>query len=194
MNHEKTGQQIRTFRTQLHMTQKQLAQLLGVTDQAVSKWERGLGCPDVSLLPALSRQLGVSIEQLISEQQPLSRHQSGSMHALRFFVCPCCGNRLTASGAAPLSCCGNILEPLTPQKPDALHQLLLEPVEDEWFLTTAHPMEKEHYISFAAFVRGEQLLLAERWPEWDFQLRIPSRGHGFLYWYCTRHGLFRQKI
>ena len=74
MNHEKTGQQIRTFRTQLHMTQKQLAQLLGVTDQAVSKWERGLGCPDVSLLPALSRQLGVSIEQLISEQQPLSRH------------------------------------------------------------------------------------------------------------------------
>ena len=74
MNHEKTGQQIRTFRTQLHMTQKQLAQLLGVTDQAVSKWERGLGCPDVSLLPALSRHLGVSIEQLISEQQPLSRH------------------------------------------------------------------------------------------------------------------------
>ena len=194
MNHAKTGQQIRTLRTQLHMTQKQLAGILGVTDQAVSKWERGLGCPDVSLLPVLARYLGVSIEQLITEQPPVSRHQGGSMHALRFFVCPNCGNRLTASCTGSITCCGKELEALTPQNPDERHALQLEPVEDEWFITTGHPMEKEHYISFAAFVRGDQLLLTERWPEWDFQLRIPNRGHGFLYWYCTRHGLFRQKI
>lgn len=48
------------------MTQAQLAQRLHVSDKAVSKWERGLGCPDVSLLSALSRYLEVDLEKLLS--------------------------------------------------------------------------------------------------------------------------------
>ena len=72
--------------------------------------------------------------------------------------------------------------------------LTAEPVEDEWYLTAPHPMEKGHYLSFAALVTGEQVTLVKRWPEWDFQLRLPRRGHGLLYWHCTRHGLFRQTI
>lgn len=47
------------------MTQKELAALLGVTDKAVSKWERGLSFPDVTLLPGLSKALGVPVEELL---------------------------------------------------------------------------------------------------------------------------------
>ena len=67
-------------------------------------------------------------------------------------------------------------------------------MEDEWFLTSPHPMEKGHHLSFAALVTGEQVTLLRRWPEWDFQVRLPRRGHGLLYWYCTQHGLFRQLL
>ena len=54
MDQEKVGRIIRTFRKDKGMTQLELSELLGVTDRAVSKWERGLGCPDVSFLPKLS--------------------------------------------------------------------------------------------------------------------------------------------
>ena len=116
------------------------------------------------------------------------------MKNLKFYVCPVCGNLMTASGSPALSCCGRVLEPLAHQKPDAEHTLNVETVEDEWFLTAAHPMEKGHHLAFAALVTGERVILSKHWPEWDFQLRLPRRGRGMLYWYCTRHGLFRKPI
>lgn len=192
MDQNKTGQLIRALRTELGMTQRQLADALGVTDRAVSKWERGLGCPDVSLLPGLSRALGVPVEGLLSGGLEEQETTGGSMRNLSFYVCPQCGNLLTAAGPASISCCGRLLEALIPQKPDEGHRLIAEPVEDEWYLTSPHPMEKGHFLSFAALVSGDQAIVAKRWPEWDFQLRLPRRGHGILYWYCTRHGLFRQ--
>ncbi|MCI8553354.1 MAG: helix-turn-helix transcriptional regulator [Clostridiales bacterium] len=48
------------------MTQKQLAEKLGVTDKAVSKWERGIGCPDISLLMPLAKALGVPVQVLLN--------------------------------------------------------------------------------------------------------------------------------
>ena len=194
MDQNKTGLLIRALRTEGGMTQEQLANALGVTGQAVSKWERGLGCPDVSLLPQLARTLGVPMEGLLDGDLEEQEPDGGSMRNLSFYVCPQCGNLVTATGAATLSCCGRTLEPLSLQKPDQAHQLTVEQVEDEWFITAPHPMEKGHYLSFAAFVTGEQATVVKRWPEWDFQLRLPRRGHGMLYWYCTQHGLFRKAL
>lgn len=57
------GKQIKKYRTEKGITQEQLGQLIGVTTQAVSKWERG-GTPDVELLPKLSQVLSVSIDTL----------------------------------------------------------------------------------------------------------------------------------
>ena len=76
--------------------------------------------------------------------------------------------------------------------PRALREL--EPVEDERFLTSSHPMTKEHHISFVAFATGDRIVLQRLYPEWDLQARIPGRGHGMLLWYCTQHGLFYQLI
>ena len=65
MNYDKIGKFIQEKRKQQGLTQKELAQKLGVTDKAVSKWERGLGCPDVSILEQLSKTLNVSILEIL---------------------------------------------------------------------------------------------------------------------------------
>lgn len=66
MDYVKTGQFIAERRKQLNLTQKQLGEKLNVTDKAVSKWERGLGYPDVSILGELSEILGVGIGEILN--------------------------------------------------------------------------------------------------------------------------------
>ncbi len=69
MNNEKMAQFISDLRKSKKITQKELAQQLGVTDKAVSKWERGLGCPDISLLAPLSDILGITIRELLNGER-----------------------------------------------------------------------------------------------------------------------------
>ncbi len=192
MDQEKTGALIRALRAQRGLTQKALAEAVGVGDKAVSKWERGLGCPDVSLLPELSRVLGVGLEALLSGRLDANDQERGNMKKLKFYVCPDCGNFIAAAVEAAVSCCGRTLLPLEPQKPEEL--LSVEKIDDSWFISSPHPMTKEHYISFTALLTGDTLFLRRLYPEWDLQTRIPCFGHGILLWYCTRHGLFRQII
>ena len=68
------------------------------------------------------------------------------------------------------------------------------PVEDDWFITGEHPMEKENYIPFVAFLQGDRVQLVRQYPEWNLQLRIPKRAHGTLLWYDTCKGLFFQLL
>ena len=192
MDQVKTGGLIRTLRVQRGLTQRSLAAAIGVGDKAVSKWERGLGCPDLSLLPELSRVLGVGLEALLSGALDANDQERGNMKKLKFYVCPDCGNLITSASEASVSCCGRTLLPLEPQKPE--EPLLVERIDDSWFISSSHPMTKEHYVSFAALLTGDTLFLRRLYPEWDLQTRIPAFGHGILLWYCTRHGLFQQII
>ena len=66
MNAEKTGNLIASRRREKGMTQKELSELLHVTDRAVSKWERGLSFPDVSLLESLCDVLGLTLTELMT--------------------------------------------------------------------------------------------------------------------------------
>lgn len=66
MDYLKIGQFIAERRKKLNLTQKQLGEKLNVTDKAVSKWERGLGCPDVSILGELSEILEVGIGEILN--------------------------------------------------------------------------------------------------------------------------------
>ena len=59
------GTIIAELRKQHGMTQLELAEKMGVTDKAVSKWERDLSCPDINSLPTLAEILGVSVEDLM---------------------------------------------------------------------------------------------------------------------------------
>ncbi len=59
------GKRIAVYRKKKNIKQDELAKILGVSPQAVSKWENDLSCPDISLLPALSDILGISIDGLV---------------------------------------------------------------------------------------------------------------------------------
>ena len=175
------------------MTQTALAQKLGVSSKTVSKWETAKGLPDISLLQPLAQVLGISVIELMNGQHITNRNRSANMLRGRFFVCPLCGNVLHSTGEALVSCCGITLPPLEPEEPDEDHTVTIESVEDEHFITVHHPMTKEHYISFLAYVTSDRIQLVKLYPEGEAQTRLQLRGMGRLYWYCDRHGLFQKK-
>lgn len=61
----KTGSFIAQRRKELGLTQKQLSEILGVTNKAVSKWETNQGLPDVGMLSELGKALGVTVDELL---------------------------------------------------------------------------------------------------------------------------------
>lgn len=71
-NFSKMAQFISELRKEKKLTQKELAEQLGVTDKAVSKWERGLCCPDISLLSKLSHVLGITTSELLNGEKAQS--------------------------------------------------------------------------------------------------------------------------
>ena len=193
MDHYITGATVRSLREEKNMTQAELAAQLGVSGKAVSKWETGKGLPDVTLLQPLAAALGVSVIELMSGEPIINRNVSGNMLRTKFYVCPVCGNVLHSLGEALVSCCGIVLPPCEAEEPDEDHTLSMTAVEDETFLQFSHPMEKSHFLSFAAFVTSDRLQLVKFYPEGNAETRMQLRGRGILYWYCNRHGLMKQR-
>lgn len=87
-----TADTIRTLREQQGLTQRALAEAVGVTDKAVSKWESGRGLPDISLIESLAAALGVSVAELLTGDVRQNANRAGNMLRSRFYVCPICGN------------------------------------------------------------------------------------------------------
>lgn len=194
MNTYVTGSAIKRLRETKQLTQSELADQLAVSSKTISKWETAKGFPDISLIEPLSKALGISIPELLSGEQIINRNISCNMLRTKFYVCPICGNIIHASGDAMISCCGITLPPLEPEEPDDAHLPLIEPVEDEQFITVHHEMTKEHYLSFAAVVTSERIQLVKFYPEGNAEARFKRRGRGILYIYCNRHGLMKQRI
>lgn len=69
MNQEKIGRFISELRKEKNMTQLELANRLGITDRAISKWENGRGMPDVSLFEPLCKELNISINELLKGEK-----------------------------------------------------------------------------------------------------------------------------
>ena len=194
MDAGKIGKLIYELRKEKHMTQRALAERLLVSDKAVSKWERGLGCPDLSLLPGLSAVLEVDLEKLLAGELGENDIIGGNMKKTKFYICPTCGNVVTAMADTAVSCCGKKLQAIEPRKAEGDEKLKVEVIENEYFITADHPMTREHYITFVALLTGDTLVLRKQYPEWDLQTRIPTLAHGRLLWYCSRHGLFYQLL
>lgn len=194
MDQNKTGALIRARRQEMGMTQGELAERLAVSDKTVSKWERGCGAPDISLLPPLAEALGVSARSLLRGEVDENTPANGNMKRVLICRCPSCGNLLFATNGAELYCCGQKLAPLTAHAPDEAHTPTVECSDGEWLITMPHEMRREHCISFFAFLTGDTLIVKRLYPEWDALARLPFFAHGTLLWYCTEHGLFTQEI
>lgn len=195
MNTYVTGSTIRLLRESKNMTQSQLAHILSVSAKTISKWETAKGLPDISLLEPLAAALGVSVLELMQGEPVINRNRAANLLRSKLYVCPVCGNVLHATGQAVVSCCGVALpaqDIADAENADEHHQLTVERVEDELFVTIHHPMTKEHSISFIAYLTGDKFQLVKLYPEGNANCRFPLRGKGVLYFYCNRHGLMKQ--
>lgn len=188
MDCTKVGNLIAQLRREKGMTQQQLAERLNISNKTVSKWECGLGCPDLALWPQLSAMLEADLSRLLQGEMVPNRPDVGRIDRTRFYVCPVCGNLLTSTGKADVSCCGRPLEALKPS--DSECAVTVEDVDIERYVRFDHPMEKDHYILFAAYVCDDRVLLVRMYPEQSPTALFPlMRRCGRLYFYCTRHGL-----
>lgn len=194
MDLQKTGKLIAELRHEKGMTQQALADKLGISAKAVSKWETGHGFPDISLISELSGIFGVDVSKIICGEMPKVRSEGNNVKKTTFFVCEKCGNILTSIKDAEVACCGRKLIPLTAKKPDGAHTINVENVEDDYYITFPHPMTKEHYISFVSYVRFDRVLTVKLYPEQGGELRIPQMRGGKLYYFCSTHGLFELTI
>lgn len=189
-----TGATIKRLREIKGLTQNQLAEQIGVSSKAVSKWETAKGLPDISLIEPLAKALGVSVMELISGDTVINKNISSNILRSKFYVCPVCGNIIRTTGDAVISCCGIALPPLEAEEADGAHEIKIEKVEDEYFITVNHEMTKTHFISFIAHLTSDKVHFVKFYPEGNAETRLQLRGKGCLYFYCNKHGLMKKKI
>ncbi len=189
-----TGATIKRLREAKGITQTQLAEQIGVSDKAVSKWETAKGLPDITLIEPLAKALGVSVMELMSGDTVINKNISSNILRSKFYVCPVCGNVIRTTGDTVISCCGITLPPLESEEVDDAHEITVEKVEDEHFITVNHEMTKTHFISFIAYLTSDRVQFVKFYPEGNAETRLQLRGRGYLYIYCNKHGLMKKKI
>lgn len=189
-----TGATIKRLREAKGITQTQLAEQIGVSDKAVSKWETAKGLPDITLIEPLAKALGVSVMELMSGETVINKNVSSNILRSKFYVCPVCGNVIRTTGDTVISCCGITLPPLEAEEVDEAHTVTIERVEDEHFITVNHEMTKTHFISFVAYLTSDRVQFVKLYPEGNAETRLQLRGRGYLYIYCNKHGLMKKKI
>lgn len=188
------GNTLKELREKKNMTQSELADRIAVGNKAVSKWENGRGMPDISILPDLARELQISIPELLADQVISNSNHAANMKKLHFYVCPICGNVIQSIGEGAFSCHGILLPQAEPEEADEVHHFQVEVIEHEYHVSMQHPMDKNHYISFLAYVTTDQVQMKKLYPEQAAECRFTRYGHGYLYAYCNRHGLYTESI
>ena len=190
MDLSKNGKLLCDLRKAKGMTQKQVADKLGVVPKTVSKWETGHGFPDVSSVSALADLLGVSKKTILSGDLEPNLEEAGNMKRTKFYVCPSCASFFEGTGNPQIICCGKQIEALDAKSLDEGHEVSISEIEEDYYIEFNHEMTKEHYISFVSYVRFDRVLTIKLYPEQDASVRFPKMYGGKFYFYCTNHGLF----
>ncbi len=190
MNKYVTGAFIKKLREERGLTQEQLANILFVSDKAVSKWETGKGYPDITLLEPLAKALCVSVCELLSGNDVTNQNRVANMKKLKVYVCPLCSNVLWSIGDAVVSCCGVELAPCECEENDTDHDVKIEKCEDEYFVEVSHEMSKTHYISFIMAVKDNGCEIVKLYPQGEAQAYFKISRTKKIYYYCNHHGLF----
>ncbi len=175
MNAEKTGSLIRSLRIKKGLTQKELAHMICVTDKAVCKWEKGRGCPNITLISQLSKVLEVDIQSILQGYLDKNKKIGENMNHLKFYKCPTCGNLVTSIKSVELSCCGNKLSPVSAQtRSDPEYQPVIQEFDGQYSIKFNHPMTKSNYISQVIVVRYDQIMTVNLYAESEAIITIPQ--------------------
>lgn len=189
MDAVKIGNLIAQLRKERELTQQDMANALNISNKTISKWECGLGVPNVSLWPDLSTILGIDIGQLMEGEMALNQPDSGNLNKIRFYVCSSCQNVLVSTGSASIFCCGRKLIQQSISEAKYAPKIKQEMMDIDYYFTIEHEMTRDHYILFAALVRGDEYTLHRLYPEQSATVRFPYKKGGKLYLYCNQHGL-----
>lgn len=196
-----TSNTIKELREKKKLTQKQLADILLVSDKTVSKWETGRGLPDIGIIEALAGALDVSLAELLAGEVSINGNRSANMRKSLMYVCPVCGNVIVSTGKGAFSCCGIKLPALEPEliaesstDADLEHNIKVELLDNEYYVSIEHPMSKDHYISFILYATISNIQMTKLYPEQMAETRFSKRDHGYIYAYCNKHGLYRIQI
>lgn len=175
MNAEKTGSLIRSLRIKKGLTQKELAHMICITDKAVCKWEKGRGCPNITLISQLSKVLEVDIQSILQGYLDKNKKIGENMNHLKFYKCPTCGNLVTSIKSVELSCCGNKLSPVSAQtRSDPEYQPVIQEFDGQYSIKFNHPMTKSDYISQVIVVRYDQIMTVNLYAESEAIITIPQ--------------------
>ena len=194
MNTYITGKIIKELREKQNLTQMKLGDIIGVSDKTISKWETGKGLPDIALIESLASALKVSVIEFMNGEYVTNNNKSGNMLKSKFSVCPICGNIIHSVGENINSCCGINLPVLEAELENEKHIIKCETIENENFISINHDMNKEHYISFVAYVTIDRCEIVKLYPEQNAETRFLKRGKGIIYAYCNRDGLIKKEI
>ena len=194
MNNYITGKIIKELREKQNLTQMELGDIIGVSDKTISKWETGKGLPDIALIEPLASALKVSVIEFMNGEYVTNNNKSGNMLKSKFSVCPICGNIIHSMGENINSCCGINLPVLEAELENEKHIIKCETIENENFISINHDMNKEHYISFIAYVTIDRCEIVKLYPEQNAETRFLKRGKGIIYAYCNRDGLIKKDI
>ena len=112
----------------------------------------------------------------------------------KFYVCENCEGFMQGVGENQVICCGKPVVQLKPKQRDEKHSISISEVEDDFYIEFNHEMTKEHFISFAAYVGIDRVLMIRLYPEQAASVRFPRMRGGKFYYYCAKHGLFEYKL
>jgi len=189
-----TGKTIKQLREKKGLTQKQLADIVGVSDKTISKWETSKGYPDISVTESLATALGVSLSELFTGNIKENKNTSANLRKSSFYICPVCGNTVNAIGQCNISCCGITLLEETADICNENHNIAVEISDNEYYVTVRHPMTKQHYISFISYVTSGSVETIKLYPEQNAEARFRRKGHGTIYIYCNKDGMFKINV
>ena len=194
MNNYVTGKVIKELREKKNLTQLELANIIGVSDKTISKWETSKGFPDIALIEPLAKALNISVIELMSGDYVINNNKSSNIEKSVIYVCPICGNIIHSMGKAVITCCGITLPELDAVEVDDSHNISIEKIEDEFVIKINHEMTKKHYISFVAYSKHNKFEIIKLYAEGGNEIRIPALNNITLYIYCNKHGLMKKII
>lgn len=175
LNAEKTGKLIHDIRIKKGMTQKELAAAINVTDKAICKWEKGHGCPDITLLSQLSKVLEIDIQSILQGRLIKNRSFGSNMNYLKFYRCPTCGNLVTSIKDIEISCCGNILNPVSSKtSEEEKYRPIIREFDGQYTVSFNHPMTKDDYISNVIVVQYNQIISINLFAEQEAIVTLPQ--------------------
>ena len=112
MDSRKIGKLIASKRKEKSMTQKELGLKINVSDKTISKWESGLGLPDISSIESLANVLDLNVNEILTGDVNINDNDMANMKRTRFYFCGKCVNIIDSTNNVILNCCGQKLTEL----------------------------------------------------------------------------------